>query len=72
MITSGGASPQNRRRGPGGSLDTLRPGSEEAPEVKKVLSAEGMWSQYLEVGLGPDPEVFTKAPALSSVGFGPA
>jgi fumarylacetoacetate (FAA) hydrolase family protein len=53
-----------------GSLDTLRPGSEEAQEVKKVLSAQGMWSQYLEVGLGPDPEVFTKAPVLSSVGFG--
>jgi fumarylacetoacetate (FAA) hydrolase family protein len=54
----------------GGSLDTLRPGSEEAREVKRVLSARGMWSQYLEVGLGPDPEVFTKAPVLSSVGFG--
>ena len=54
----------------GGSLDSLRPGSEEAREVKKVLSSQGMWSQYLEVGLGPDPEVFTKAPVLSSVGFG--
>lgn len=54
----------------GESLDTLRPGSEEAQEVKKVLSGQGMWSQYLEVGLGPDPEVFTKAPVLSSVGFG--
>jgi fumarylacetoacetate (FAA) hydrolase family protein len=54
----------------GGTLDTLRPGSEQAREVKKVLSARGLWSQYLEVGLGPDPEVFTKAPVLSSVGFG--
>ncbi len=54
----------------GGSLDALRPGSEEAREVKKVLSGQGMWSQYLEVGLGPDPEVFTKAPVLSAVGFG--
>lgn len=54
----------------GGSLDSLRPGSREAQEAKKVLSAQGMWSQYLEVGLGPDPEVFTKAPVLSSVGFG--
>lgn len=54
----------------GGSLDTLRPGSGEAQEVKKLLSAQGMWSQYLEVGLGPDPEVFTKAPVMSSVGFG--
>ena len=54
----------------GGSLESLRPGSEEALQAKKVLSAEGMWSQYLEVGLGPDPEVFTKAPVLSSVGYG--
>lgn len=56
----------------GGSLDSLRPGSEEAREAKKVLSSQGMWSQYLEVGLGPCPEVFTKAPVLSSVGFGSA
>ncbi|MDQ0848257.1 fumarylacetoacetate (FAA) hydrolase family protein [Arthrobacter sp. B3I9] len=54
----------------GGSLDSLRPGSEQAQEAKKVLTAQGMWSQYLEVGLGPDPEVFTKAPVLSSVGYG--
>lgn len=54
----------------GGSLDSLRPGSEQAREAKRVLSAQGMWSQYLEVGLGPDPEVFTKAPVLSSVGYG--
>lgn len=54
----------------GGSLDSLRPGSAQAREAKKVLSAQGMWSQYLEVGLGPDPEVFTKAPVLSSVGYG--
>ena len=54
----------------GGNLADVRPGSEQAREVKEVLSAQGMWSQYLEVGLGPDPEVFTKAPVLSSVGFG--
>lgn len=54
----------------GGSLDSLRPGSEQAQEAKKVLTAQGMWSQYLEVGLGPDPEVFTKAPVLSAVGYG--
>jgi fumarylacetoacetate (FAA) hydrolase family protein len=54
----------------GGSLSSLRPGSEQAQEAKKVLTAQGMWSQYLEVGLGPDPEVFTKAPVLSSVGYG--
>jgi fumarylacetoacetate (FAA) hydrolase family protein len=54
----------------GGNISSIRPGSKEAREVKEVLSAQGMWSQYLEVGLGPDPEVFTKAPVLSSVGFG--
>jgi fumarylacetoacetate (FAA) hydrolase family protein len=54
----------------GGSLNSLRPGSQQAQEAKKVLTAQGMWSQYLEVGLGPDPEVFTKAPVLSSVGYG--
>ncbi|GAB5077396.1 fumarylacetoacetate hydrolase family protein [Arthrobacter sp. AD-310] len=54
----------------GGSIAALRPGSPEAVEAKRVLMAEGLWSQYLEVGIGPDPEVFTKAPVLSSVGLG--
>lgn len=54
----------------GSSLESVRPGSEQAREAKRLLGAQGMWSQYLEVGLGPDPEVFTKAPVLSSVGFG--
>jgi fumarylacetoacetate (FAA) hydrolase family protein len=54
----------------GGSIAAIRPGSPEAAEAKKVLIAEGLWSQYLEVGIGPDPEVFTKAPVLSSVGLG--
>lgn len=54
----------------GGSLAGLRPGSEEASRVKEVLVREGFWSQYLEVGIGPDPEVFTKAPVLSAVGYG--
>ncbi|NUS36575.1 MAG: fumarylacetoacetate hydrolase, partial [Pseudarthrobacter sp.] len=54
----------------GGSLADLRPGSAQAAEAKRVLIAEGLWSQYLEVGIGPDPEVFTKAPVLSSVGLG--
>lgn len=51
-------------------LAVVRPGSPEAAEVRRVLVATGMWSPYLEVGLGPDPEVFTKAPVLSSVGHG--
>lgn len=54
----------------GGSISALRPGSPEAAEAKRVLISEGLWSQYLEVGIGPDPEVFTKAPVLSSVGLG--
>ena len=54
----------------GGRLSDLRPGSPEAAEVKRALQAEGLWSQYLEVGIGPDAEVFTKAPVLSSVGWG--
>ncbi|HJV99478.1 MAG TPA: fumarylacetoacetate hydrolase family protein [Arthrobacter sp.] len=54
----------------GSNLESVRPGSEQAREAKRLLAAQGMWSQYLEVGLGPDPEVFTKAPVLSSVGFG--
>jgi fumarylacetoacetate (FAA) hydrolase family protein len=54
----------------GGNISSIRPGSPAAAEAKKVLLAEGLWSQYLEVGIGPDPEVFTKAPVLSSVGLG--
>ena len=54
----------------GGSLASVRPGSEQASRVKAILTKRGIWSQYLEVGLGPDPEVFTKAPVLASVGFG--
>jgi fumarylacetoacetate (FAA) hydrolase family protein len=48
----------------------VKPGSEEAQQVKAALTAEGMWSQYLEVGIGPDAEVFSKAQVLSSVGYG--
>lgn len=54
----------------GGNLAGLKPGSAEAARVKEVLLREGFWSQYLEVGIGPDPEVFTKAPVLSAVGAG--
>jgi fumarylacetoacetate (FAA) hydrolase family protein len=54
----------------GTSLRNLRPGSPQAAEVKKVLITEGLWSQYLEVGIGPDAEVFTKAPPMASVGQG--
>ena len=55
-----------------GSLKGIRPGSPRAQAAKEILIAQGLWSPYLEVGIGPDPEVFTKAPVLSSVGFGAA
>jgi fumarylacetoacetate (FAA) hydrolase family protein len=54
----------------GDDLSKLRPGSAEAMRLKEVLIAQGAWSQYLEVGIGPDAEIFTKAPVLSSVGPG--
>ena len=54
----------------GGSLSRLRPGSPQAEEAKRVLMRDGLWSQYLEVGIGPDAEVFTKAQPMSAVGCG--
>jgi fumarylacetoacetate (FAA) hydrolase family protein len=54
----------------GGQLRDLKPGSAEAAHAKAVLMEAGYWSQYLEVGIGPDAEVFTKAPVLASVGLG--
>lgn len=54
----------------GGDLSHVRPGSEEAARVKAALQEKGLWSQYLEVGIGPDAEIFTKAQPMSSVGCG--
>ena len=54
----------------GNSLSNITPGSKQAEDVKKALIQEGLWSQYLEVGIGPDVEVFSKAPILSAVGWG--
>lgn len=54
----------------GDSLRSITPGSSEATQVKAALTAEGMWSQYLEVGIGPDAEVFTKSQPMSAVGWG--
>jgi fumarylacetoacetate (FAA) hydrolase family protein len=54
----------------GDSLRNLVPGSAEAAEVKRLLQAEGLWSQYLEVGIGPDAEVFSKAQPMAAVGWG--
>src|SRR3569833_2269321 len=54
----------------GDDFSKLKPGSDEAARLKQVLIEQNAWSQYLEVGIGPDAEVFTKAPVLSSVGAG--
>lgn len=54
----------------GDSLRNIRAGSPQAAQVKQALIAEGLWSQYLEVGIGPDAEVFSKAQTLSAVGTG--
>jgi fumarylacetoacetate (FAA) hydrolase family protein len=54
----------------GASLHDIRPGSPDAMRLKDVLIAQGVWSQYLEVGIGPDAEVFTKAQPMSAVGTG--
>ncbi len=52
----------------GHDLARLKPGSPEAMALKDLLVAKGMWSQYLEVGIGPDAEIFTKAPPMAAVG----
>lgn len=56
----------------GDNLRDLRPGSAQAMRLKALLIEQQMWSQYLEVGIGPDAEIFTKAPVLSAVGTGAA
>ena len=52
----------------GDDLAQLRPGSPEAAKLKQVLIEQGAWSQYLEVGIGPDAEIFTKAQPMAAVG----
>ncbi len=54
----------------GPDLRGVKPGSPEAARVKEILVAKGMWSQYLEVGIGPDAELFTKCPPMAAVGTG--
>jgi fumarylacetoacetate (FAA) hydrolase family protein len=54
----------------GDDLGKLKPGSEQAMALKEVLIQQGAWSQYLEVGIGPDAEIFTKAPPMAAVGTG--
>ena len=54
----------------GDDLAKLKPGSPEAAHLKEVLIEQGAWSQYLEVGIGPDAEIFTKAQPMAAVGTG--
>jgi fumarylacetoacetate (FAA) hydrolase family protein len=54
----------------GGDIRSLKPGSRQALDLKELLIAEGAWSQYLEVGIGEDAEIFTKAQPMSAVGHG--
>lgn len=54
----------------GADLSQIIPGSDAAMRLKAELQKRGLWSQYLEVGIGPDAEVFTKAQPMSSVAFG--
>lgn len=56
----------------GGSVRAVVPGSADAAALKQALIDDGLWSQYLEVAIGPDAEIFTKAPTLSTVGGGAA
>ena len=71
--TRGDAAAANAIRGSindlvGGDLRKIKPGSEQAAALKETLMKQGAWSQYLEVGIGPDAEIFTKGPVLSAVG----
>jgi fumarylacetoacetate (FAA) hydrolase family protein len=54
----------------GTDIRSVKPGSEDAKKLKAALISDGLWSQYLEVAIGPDAEIFTKSPTLSSVGWG--
>ena len=54
----------------GADVGTIKPGSPEAEALKRTLVARGAWSPYLEVGIGPYAEIFTKAPPMAAVGYG--
>jgi fumarylacetoacetate (FAA) hydrolase family protein len=54
----------------GADIRSVKPGSTEAERLKSALIADGLWSQYLEVAIGPYAEIFTKSPVLSTVGWG--
>jgi fumarylacetoacetate (FAA) hydrolase family protein len=69
-LAAAGVARDEVRAAVGGDIATLRPGSPEAARLKALLIGQGAWSQYLEVGIGPDAEIFTTAQPLSAVGGG--
>ena len=69
-MNAAGAIRQEVTRLVGDDLSRLKPGSSEAMRLKDVLIQQGAWSQYLEVGIGADAEIFTKAQPMASVGTG--
>ena len=69
-MNAAGAIRQEVTRLVGNDLSKLKPGSPEAMRLKEVLIQQGAWSQYLEVGIGPDAEIFTKAQPMAAVGTG--
>ena len=69
-LAAAGAIRETVQRLVGNDLARLKPGSEQAMALKRVLIEQGAWSQYLEVGIGPDAEIFTKGQPMSAVGTG--
>jgi fumarylacetoacetate (FAA) hydrolase family protein len=69
-INAAAAIRQEVNRLVGDDLAKLKPGSPEAMHLKEVLIRQGAWSQYLEVGIGPDAEIFTKSQPMAAVGTG--
>ena len=69
-MNAAGAIRQEVTRLVGDDLSKLKPGSAEAMRLKEVLIQQGAWSQYLEVGIGPDAEIFTKSQPMAAVGTG--
>jgi fumarylacetoacetate (FAA) hydrolase family protein len=69
-LNAAGAIREEVTRLVGDDLSKLKPGSPEAMRLKDVLISQGAWSQYLEVGIGPDAEIFTKSQPMASVGTG--
>jgi fumarylacetoacetate (FAA) hydrolase family protein len=65
-----GTTADARVRRIGGSLRRVEPGSQAATDLKAALIDDGMWSQYLEVAIGPDAEIFSKCPPLAALGWG--